>query len=321
MNGYALHSAAGLIVSAERPLPGFVGVASAGLADLHIHLQRRPSWHSSRCAPHYTAETLAIDGEPIVTVSRSAQGFHFDYSDGTRVWIGDDGSEVWCTWPDRASLADTCTYLSGPILGLVLRLRGALALHASAVQIGNGAVGFVGPHGAGKSTLAAALAAAGYPLITDDVLHVHPEGARWIAEPFTAMLKLWPDGARLALGDATDLPVIVDGWDKRALVPGEHVAAVAVARPLTALACLTPREMESHVDPLSPATALIRLTPHTSASHLLDAAARPAEFVALSSLVRSIPCVALTPPADAAGFPAFVARVVTWAEALPGTPG
>lgn len=306
-------------MSAEQPLPGFVRLASTGPADVQIHLQRRPSWDSSPGTLKYTAETRdPDDDEPVVKVSRSSEGFHFSYADGTCAWIGGDGHDVWCTWPDRASLADTCTYLYGPILGLVLRLRGALSLHASAVQIGAGAVGFVGPHGAGKSTLAAALALAGRPLVTDDVLHVRPEGTRWVAEPFASMLKLWPEGARMALDDATELPPIVDGWDKRALVVGDRIAAVATALPLIALACLAPREMEPRVDPISPATALIRLTPHTSASHLLDPAARAAEFHALSGLVRSIPCVAVTPPADPARFPVFVARVVAWAEALRG---
>lgn len=253
-----------------------------------------------------------------MTVSRSQEGFHFLYADGTCAWVGATGTEVWCTWTARASLDDTCTYLAGPILGLILRLRGALSLHASAVQAGAGAVAFVGPHGAGKSTLAAALAAAGRPMVTDDVLHVRRAGTQWVAEPFPSMLKLWPHGARLALGRATELPRIVEGWDKRALVPGEGVTAAASSLPLTALGCLLPRDGDGKVDPMSPATALIRLTPHTSASHLLDAAARAAEFRALSALVRAVPCFAITPPREESRFAAFAGRVLAWAEALNG---
>jgi hypothetical protein len=254
----------------------------------------------------------------VVTVSRSPHGFHFRYADRTRVWIAGSGTDVWCTWPATASLEDTCTYLSGPILGLVLRLRGALALHASAVQIGAGAVGFVGTHGSGKSTLAAALVHAGCPFVTDDVLHVRAEATSWMAEPFTSMLKLWPDGARLALGPAADLPLIAAGWDKRALSPGGRVTAATAPLPLIGVACFGDRTARPSINPLTPGAALVHLAANSSAAHLLDADARAAEFRMLSSIVRFVPCVTLTPPLDRTQFPEFVADVLTWARSLHG---
>ena len=286
--------------------------------DIRIHLENRPAWHEAPSVSRYVADALDTAGRPVVAVSHSHHGFHFLYADGTHAWIAATGTEVWCTWPDAASLADTCTYLCGPILGLVLRLRGALSFHASAVQIGRGAIGFVGPHDAGKSTLAAALGAAGCPVVTDDVLHVRVDGPSWVAEPFPSMLKLWPDGARLALGDATDLPAIAEGWDKRALIPGGRIVAADGPLPVVALACLAPREADASIEPISAGTALVRLAAHTSASHLLDADMRAAEFRALSGLVRAVPCVSMTPPRDPSRFPAFVGRVLEWAEARDG---
>lgn len=312
------HQAAGLIVSADRRLPGFAPVLVSSQEDLRLHLDRPPSWDGEPASVLHISATLDDAGEPLVTVSRSPHGFHFRYADRTRVWIAASGTDVWCTWPPTASLEDTCTYLSGPILGLVLRLRGALALHASAVQIGAGAVGFAGAHGAGKSTLAAALADAGCALVTDDVLHVRAEGTSWMAEPFTSMLKLWPDGARLALGSAVDLPLIAEGWDKRALLPGGRVAAAAAPLPLIGFACFGDRTARPSINPLTPGTALVHLAANSSAAHLLDAEARAAEFRMLSSLVRTVPCVTLTPPLDRSRFPAFVAKVLSWARDLRG---
>ena len=227
---------------------------------------------------------------------------------------------MWCTWPESASLEDTCTYLSGPILSLLLRLRGALALHASAVQIGGGAVGFVGPHDAGKSTLAAALGAAGCPVVTDDVLHVRAEGAQWMAEPFASMLKLWPDGAELALGAGAELPAIAAGWDKRALRLGGAISAAAAALPLIALAWLAPRGSKAAMEPLSAGTALVHLAANSSAAHLLDSASRAVEFSALASLVRHVPCAAITAPSDPAAFPHYVTFVLEWARACGTSP-
>ena len=185
--------------------------------------------------------------------------------------------------------------------------------------IGGGAVGFVGSHGAGKSTLAAALGAAACPVVTDDVLHVRVEDRVWLAERFASMLKLWPDGARLALGEDADLPRIADGWDKRALHLGGAIPAAAAALPLIALACLGPRGAGAAIQPITPATALARLAGNSSAAHLLDTAARVAEFRALSTLVRGVPCVAITPPEAPSAYPSFVAGVLEWARALAGT--
>ena len=312
-----LHRAAGLIVAADRPLPGFepLPADSHPTEDVRIHLGTRPPWHAADASPLHTSDATDPAGRPVVTVSRSTGGFHFTYADGTRVWIDTRGTNVWSTWPPAASLDDTCSYLYGPILGLVLRLRGALAFHASAVQIGTGAIGFVGPRGAGKSTLAAALAAAGCPVVTDDVLHVRPQENRWIVEPFPAMLKLWPDGARLALGDSTDLPAIAEGWDKRALVPGGRVAGATGPLPLLALACLGSSGDAPSIAPLPAAAALIQLAGNSSACHLLDRDSRAVEFRALSMLVQRVPCATLTPPEDPRQYPSFVRRVLEWGRA------
>jgi hypothetical protein len=310
------HHAAGLIISADRRLPGFVAAAQPQQPDVRIHLGVPPHWHDASSASVYVADHLDGAGTPIVRVSRSPEGFHFHYADQTCIWIQASGADVWCTWPESASLEDACTYLSGPILSLLLRIRGALALHASAVQIGSGAIGFVGSHGVGKSTLAAALGAAGCRVVTDDVLHLRAEGGRWMAEPFASMLKLWPDGAHLALGPVAELPAIAAGWDKRALHLGGAIPAASAPLPLTALAWLAPRGSAAAIEPLSAATTLVHLAANSSAAHLLDSALRAVEFATLSSLVRCVPCAAITAPSAPAAFPHFVTRVLAWAQAF-----
>lgn len=61
---------------------------------------------------------------------------------------------------------------SGTLLAFVLALRGEAVLHASAVQLGDVALAFVGASGMGKSTMATLLCAAGARLITDDLLRL-----------------------------------------------------------------------------------------------------------------------------------------------------
>jgi len=178
----------------------------------------------------------------------------------------------------------------------VLRIRGALALHASAILTSDRALALVGPHGAGKSTAAAALGRRGFGVITDDVLRLTRDGTEWMAHPFGPMLRLWPDAEAKLFGRAGTLPRITASWEKRALWLGEHgVAPVSGAAPLGAIAfldsldrarpCPTPR-----VVPLPAPDALVRLAANSSAAHLLDPAQRAREFCDLASLVRRTPC-------------------------------
>jgi len=60
----------------------------------------------------------------------------------------------------------------GTLLAFALAMRGETVLHASAVQIGESALAFVGSSGMGKSTTATLMCADGALLITDDLLRL-----------------------------------------------------------------------------------------------------------------------------------------------------
>lgn len=92
--------------------------------------------------------------------------------------------------PDDGALQTT---VLGIVLGIVCYQRGLLPLHASAVMVGNAAIAFAGRSGIGKSTVAAAFARRGYPVLSDDVVPVvHREG-RTILLPASRHLRLWND--------------------------------------------------------------------------------------------------------------------------------
>lgn len=86
--------------------------------------------------------------------------------------------------------------LLGPPLGILLHQRGLLVLHASAVEVDDQAVIFAGDKGEGKSTIAAALVAAGHRLIADDIVAIDMlDPACPIVLPGVPQLRLWPDAA------------------------------------------------------------------------------------------------------------------------------
>lgn len=86
-------------------------------------------------------------------------------------------------------------YLFGSAIGVLLHLRGLTVLHGSAVALPDGSAAvFCGQSTAGKSTLAAALAARGHPALADDITAVRFDaaGQAWCL-PGLARTKLWRD--------------------------------------------------------------------------------------------------------------------------------
>ena len=82
----------------------------------------------------------------------------------------------------------------GPGMGTLLRQRGYLVLHASAVDIKGNGVAFLGDSGFGKSTLVTAMSKKGHKFITDDVLRVKfDESNMPLALPSFPRAKLWDD--------------------------------------------------------------------------------------------------------------------------------
>ena len=107
--------------------------------------------------------------------------------------------------------------LLGPIMALLLHLRGLLVLHASAVDLGGRGAVFLGKKGAGKSTTVAAFIARGHRLLADDVLAFDfPAAAEPCILPGFPQLKLVNDAAsRLVLDGAVDMPPPIPDFPKR----------------------------------------------------------------------------------------------------------
>lgn len=108
--------------------------------------------------------------------------------------------------------------LLGPVMALLLQMRGAFLLHGSALAAPDGrAFAFLGDKGAGKSTTAAAFLRAGYPLLTDDIIAIEglaEGGGTGRISPAFPQVKLTREAsAALAgadLGARPDVPLVRD---------------------------------------------------------------------------------------------------------------
>ncbi len=206
-----------------------------------------------------TAQAVADDDTPNI---RDRVG---DGLDGGRV----RGATDHYVWPDRivchlsdASLAYLVEIqLLGAVLALWLERRGVITLHASAIDVGGGAVALMGAKGGGKTTLATALIAAGHRLLADDLLAVEQAQDVPQARPGYPMLRLWPDQADRFVGDHTVLPLVHPAYDKRRVTVGEGFGRFqASAVPLRRIYLLR-RQAAGAVEirPIRPADALVSL--------------------------------------------------------------
>jgi hypothetical protein len=214
------------------------------------------------------------------------------YFDGTQFWMDHKRQNLWATWPAASSLDHALTYLLGPVLGIVLRLRGVTCLHASAVAFGDHSVAFVGSPGAGKSTTAAVFARQGYGVLSDDIVAVVERADGFHVLPAYPHLCLWPDSVKMLYGSSEALPRFVPDWEKRRLaLGGEGARFEPRSLPLGAIYILGDRRSDPapFVEKISPQAALISLVMETYANKLLDREQRASEFALLGRLVNMVP--------------------------------
>lgn len=307
-----LHSAYGLQLAAECPLPGLSirRIAADKEVDVWIRLKQSPA--SSGALPRdvheviYTSDHKDPQGKPVLTVGMLTGCGYFDfaYSDGARFAIEREGREVWADWPDDYTFEDAATYLMGPVLGFVLRMRGVTPLHASAVAVAGQAVALVGSAGAGKSTTAAAFARLGYRVLSDDLAPLTDGKDGLLVQPGYPRVNLWPDSVRFLFGSEDALPRVTPNWDKRFLALDQSVYHFQPEPlPLAAIYILSERKAKGEgpvFEGLEGWSALQALASNTYVNYLLDRNMRHREFEMLGRLVGHIPIRRVGPAADPA---------------------
>ena len=158
--------------------------------------------------PDRLAAPLA--GTPVHQISAHAfllslpMGLAFHYRRGA--------GTVFRRWPGVGDDV-VALFFEGTVLGAIAWLNGFVPLRASAVLHGGKVHAFAGSAGAGKSTLAAALARHGMALCADEVLIIETDDpARTVVLPGTERAKLWGDALALVGCDAG--PAVRPGIDK-----------------------------------------------------------------------------------------------------------
>jgi len=303
------YSVYGLELHSNAPIPGLVHLQTTSEVDVRVWLSSVPPWLED--IPEglqrvcYVSPNQDECGESVLRVWQVADRYlRLLYCDRTQFIIDQAGTEIWATWPDNLTLEDTATYLLGPILGFLLRLRGVVCLHASSIQIGDKCIAIVGPAGAGKSTTAAAFAKAGFPILSDDVVPLLEQDNSYLVQSAYPRVRLWPKSVEILYGISDALPCLTPNWDKRYLdLTQEGYQFQQQPLPLGAIYMLGDRSTATEapfIEAVPTHQSLIALVTNTYANSLLDKEMRGQEFELLSKVVANVPVRKVIPNTDAA---------------------
>jgi HPr Serine kinase C-terminal domain len=307
-NGSFVYNVLGLLICSDSSIPGLTpSGAIASQPDLCIWWNSSPRQTGIDIAVEgrttYVSPYLDESGNPALTISTYGYGDfrRLCYYDGTEFWVDGKNENIWITWRPSSSLNDAATYLLGPVLGFILRLRGIVCLHASAVMMAGLAVVIAGSEGTGKSTTAAALVQAGHTLISDDVVALfEKDGKFWVRSAYP-YLALWPDSVNALFGSHDALPRFSNQWEKRRFGPDSGALKFENRdASLGAVYILAKRlpEPARRIEVVSVQTALLSLISHSYATNTLDAELRAREFEFLGRMVSFVPVRKLYPHPD-----------------------
>lgn len=202
--------------------------------------------------------------------------------------------------------------LYGPILSYVLHLKEVVSLHASAIALPSGAVGFLADPGVGKSTLATSFARSGHPILTDDVLVVAIHQQRVLAMPGFPWVNLSPQSLKgVLLDQGRDLEDL-DFEKARVFVDGEWGAFCRTPLPLLGL-CLLERGNENDIDVsrMEPRQALMKLMEHINVVPLMDRESVAKSMSLLTPLCTRVPVFRLRYPSDLTTLPLVMDTIIS----------
>jgi hypothetical protein len=316
-----LYRAFGLTLASERAVPGLVPHPDPHGVDTQILFDTPPdlATRTLQCADWHVTPDGDESAAPALRAWRLGNGAYYRlrYADGTEFVLDRTGSRVWVSWEPSSTLADTAAYLLGPVLGLVLRLRGVTCLHASAVAVGSGAVAFVGAASAGKSTAAAAFVRMGHRALADDVVALTVCDGIACVVPAYAQLRLWPDSVKLLYGSADALPPLTPTWEKRGLDLSGADAFQDQPLPLKRIYLLQRRSPDSttRIERAGGRVSLLSLLGHAYVNYLLERGQTRRDFECLSALVTQVPVRRLSMPDAADGGVALRHAIVADCEA------
>ncbi|HEY9826171.1 MAG TPA: hypothetical protein V6D19_12030 [Stenomitos sp.] len=218
-----------------------------------------------------------------------------------------DGREIVIDAPSDTDPQFLRGYILGAAMGVILRQRGLLVVHASCVAKDDIAIAFLGGSGWGKSTLASAFHAHGYRLVTDDVMAIQLNGSAPLVIPSFPEVRLLPDAAA-AMGSPSSRTSLLYSLSHKQI---QRLDRQFEACPVTLKQCYVLRIGECNgIEPLSRPQAFTELIQHSRATKTLaDPNFQIQHFRQCSQLANAVPMAYLKRPRSLDQLPQLVAFI------------
>lgn len=220
--------------------------------------------------------------------------------------IADDNRSVHASWRGVVPPVDVVSIFTNTVLRQVAARTDRIALHAAALRLGDEAILFIGPKGAGKSSLFAAGCAAGLGPLADDLAIPFEADGDWWIRPGMPFGRLRLDIAeRFGFAGAASLPLAPAAAGKRLYRMSAVRADPLRAYRVRAIHVLAPRGGESGAFRREPLPAVAAFATLLGEVHEpTRAAAR-----AVGRLVDQIPVARLRRADDLAMLPATLQSI------------
>jgi hypothetical protein len=249
-----------------------------------------------------------------VTLARHARGLRLTFDDTGTFDISTDGTQIEWAHPADPDLASVRKDVLGRVLAICLHQQGVVALHGSAVQLGEVAIAFLAPKFHGKSTTAAALVDRGARLLADDIVAVSIGDPPSVL-PSVPFIQLWKDSAAHVAPESVPVrgtetgPKLQRQWD------GTSRNADA-ASPLDAVYLLAPLPPDTPSGVrrirLSGVEGALALLGQAKVGNLLGVERRADLLQVTSELADRIPVYRLEIPRDFERLPELTAALWGW---------
>ncbi len=203
---------------------------------------------------------------------------------------------------DEKTIASLFANSVRPVIG---NHAGELNLHGSAVVIGGKAIAIMGYSRRGKTTLAGALAKAGHPFLSEDVLALTLDGRKYEVAPQRPVLRVFADTAAYLAGQPPS-----DQGEKSEIAGSADLPAAHHSAELGAICLLGAGEINTvSITQLGPSAALADIMQHSFVLDVEDRRRLSAHFERLAALANAVPCYQLDYPRDFARLPEVVAAI------------
>jgi hypothetical protein len=266
----------------------------SGAAELRLEACRADPPELPEDTAVYRSPLRTVDDEAACVLHRQGDRERLSFPEGSLFELA--GNRIEYRLPGSVGAESLELRFLGAVMAYWLETRGVLTLHASVVEVEGLAVGFLAPHGGGKSSLAATFLAAGHRSLADDLLAVTIDPLGVTAHAGYPAMRLWPDQVKRFLGGRPALRRVHPDVDKRLIELGRDFGAFAPdPLPLAAVYVLRLGEpAPARVQPV-PGTLAVRALLQCSFSPFiveavglqssrLDRLARLAESVAIRQL-------------------------------------